>query len=119
MIVYALYHPATGNYMPSIMFSHTTRGYSWWEPLGMHGLGGYSNIPRLFETKHAANMARHAWARGTHKNNRIIESDGWEFPSYEVIFMWASCPCMSCHISCMLSFKQSWNSTATSKSVHA
>lgn len=84
MIVYALYHPATGNYMPSIMFSHTTRGYSWWEPLGMHGLGGCSNIPRLFETKHAANMARHAWARGTHKNNRITESDGWEVPSYEV-----------------------------------
>ena len=85
MILYALYHPSTGNYMPALMFKHNTNGQTWWEPLGIPGLGGYTDIPRLFKTAHAANMAKHAWAKGPRKKNKVIEFDGWDSPSYEVI----------------------------------
>lgn len=84
MILYALYHVPTGNYMPARMFDWTPRGFSWWEPLGLNGYGGCTTIPRLFETKHAANVARHSWARGPQAARKVTEQDGWDSPPYEV-----------------------------------
>lgn len=84
MILYALYHRPTGNYMPAKMFRCSFRGYSWWEPTGAQGLGGVSGVPRLFKTKHAANVAKTFWLKGCYKHNKVIESDGWDMPSYEI-----------------------------------
>ena len=83
MIFYALYHPAWGKYMPARLFKQSSAGYSYWEPSGAHGLGGIGNLPRLFETEHAAQMAKYYWETGPYKRHMRTEQDGWESPPYE------------------------------------
>ena len=83
MICYALYHPATGNYMPAKLFKQAASGYSYWEPTNSHGMGGIGKLPRLFETLHAACMAKYYWETGPYKRHMQTESEGWDMPTYE------------------------------------
>lgn len=83
MIFYALYHPATGNYMPTRVFKQTGSGHTYWEPTGKHGLGGIGKVPRLFDSEHAAQMAKYYWETGPYKRHMCTEQDGWNSQPYE------------------------------------
>src|SRR5574343_1566922 len=74
--IYALYHPATGRYMPQQMWD-TTFGYgwSWWEPTGVGGLGGIEGIPRFFKSLAGAKMAMHYWLKGAYYKNRPTSTE--------------------------------------------
>lgn len=65
---YAIYHKPTGKYMPARMFENSRAGWTWWEPTGIHGLGGFDPaVPRLFTKKGSATQAMGYWLNGNHK----------------------------------------------------
>lgn len=65
---YAIYHKPTGKYMPARMFENSRAGWTWWEPTGASGLGGFDPaVPRLFTKKGSATQAMSYWLNGNYK----------------------------------------------------
>lgn len=65
MKYYAIRHIPTGKFMPTRVFRSAGRGWSYWEPTGYNGLGGFpSSPPRLFEEKQPAQLALNIWLKG-------------------------------------------------------
>jgi hypothetical protein len=81
MILYALLHKASGKYMPAQPFTQSGSGYTYWEPLEKldKRREGKAVIPRLFNTKNAAAVAKSAWENGPHWRKRLYDTglDEW------------------------------------------
>lgn len=72
--LYAIFHKPTGKYMPARMFKVHKSGWSWWEPTGENGLGGFDpEIPRLFKNRLAAKRAMNYWLKG----NYVLRRDDY------------------------------------------
>jgi hypothetical protein len=78
--LYAIYHKPTGKYMPARMFRVTRNGWTWWEPTGVNGLGGFDpEVPRLFSKKSSAVQAMGYWLNGNHKTVTSGHYEDFEF----------------------------------------
>lgn len=77
--LYAIFHKPTGKYMPARMFENSRAGWTWWEPTGANGYGGFDpEVPRLFSKKGSAIQAMGYWLNGNYsiKYNCDPDCDG-------------------------------------------
>lgn len=77
---YAIFHKPTGKYMPARMFNNSRGGWTWWEPTGVNGLGGFDpDVPRLFTKKSSAVQAMSYWLNGNYKAVTSGHYEDFEF----------------------------------------
>lgn len=74
--LYAIFHKPTGKYMPARMFENSRAGWTWWEPTGANGYGGFDpEVPRLFTKKKSAIQAMGYWLNGNYSIKHSCDSD--------------------------------------------
>ena len=76
--LYAIFHRPTGKYMPARMFENSRAGWTWWEPTGANGYGGFDpEVPRLFTKKKSAIQAMGYWLNGNYNLKVTGHYDDW------------------------------------------
>lgn len=76
--LFAIRHKPTGHYLPDPDRIQWRKSHV--EPVDCSG----EINPRLFHTELSAKRALSAWLQGKWKADMYWESEGWEYPSYQV-----------------------------------